>query len=333
MTTQAGAVAAGPFDRPGPQHRVVVGELHQLGIALGCRLDGDLAEDTTGRGVERRRGVSVDVSVDVGVDADDDIDHLTQIGQTVHAFSPSPDGTWFRSGTEARQDCDETRPAPLTPGGQAPDQASSSNRAGAGDHERTGRTKARSQSFRGSHPRSPTTAQHHQAALAILTVTPPRAVLRHAAASWLASRSTTDPISAPTATPVCRGVCVAPAPHQSEARPHWIPWRSIAAFIQQIRGGLTHGLYPWPVSDPFFGIHSCPPLVSGGAWSRGAKVRGRCVIVCATSHSPSWRTYGFALSHSPSWRTYASARDQSSRRTSPPACCTSPRHHMRPPST
>src|SRR6187431_2749124 len=114
--------------------------------------------------------------MDVGVDADDDIDHLAQIGQTVHAFSPSSDGTWFRSGTEARQDCDETHPAPLTPGGQAPDQASSSNRAGAGDHERTGRNKARSQSFRGSHPRSPTTAQHLQAALAILTVLPPPAV-------------------------------------------------------------------------------------------------------------------------------------------------------------
>ena len=27
----------------------------------------------------------------VGVDADDDIDHLTQSGQTGHAFSPSPD--------------------------------------------------------------------------------------------------------------------------------------------------------------------------------------------------------------------------------------------------
>src|SRR6187455_1805527 len=110
--------------------------------------------------------------MDVGVDTDDDIDHLAQIGQTVHAFSPSSDGTWFRSGTEARQDCDETHLAPLTPGGQAPDQASSSNRAGAGDHERTGRNKAQSQSFRGSHSRSPTTAQHLQAALAILTVIP-----------------------------------------------------------------------------------------------------------------------------------------------------------------
>ncbi|MCW2737775.1 MAG: hypothetical protein JWN97_2419 [Nocardioides sp.] len=113
--------------------------------------------------------------MDVGVDADDDIDHLAQIGQTVHAFSPPPDGTWFRSGTEARQDCDETRQAPLTPGGQAPDQASSSNRAGASNREWTGRTKARSQSFRGSHTRSPATAHHHQAALAILTVISPRA--------------------------------------------------------------------------------------------------------------------------------------------------------------
>jgi hypothetical protein len=28
---------------------MAVGELHQLGIGLGCRLDGDLVEDTTGR--------------------------------------------------------------------------------------------------------------------------------------------------------------------------------------------------------------------------------------------------------------------------------------------
>ena len=88
MTTQTGAVAAGPLDRPGPQHRVVVGELHQLGIALGCRLDGDLVEDTTSRSIDHGRGVGMDV----GVDADDDIDHLAQIGQTVHAFSPSRTG-------------------------------------------------------------------------------------------------------------------------------------------------------------------------------------------------------------------------------------------------
>jgi hypothetical protein len=42
-------------------------------------------------------------------------------------------------------------PVPLTPSGQAADQASSSNRAGAGNHERTGRTKAHKQSFRESH--------------------------------------------------------------------------------------------------------------------------------------------------------------------------------------
>src|SRR4051794_27884019 len=135
--------------------------------------------------------------MDVGVDADDDIDHLAQIGQTVHAFSPSPDGTWFRSGTEARQDCDETHPAPLTPGGQAPDQASSSNRAGAGDHERTGRNKAQSQSFRGSHSRSPTTAQHLQAALAILTVLPPRMTVQRRAAARPMLVSTAVPYAEP----------------------------------------------------------------------------------------------------------------------------------------
>ncbi len=72
MTAQAGAVTTGPLDRPGPQHRMVVGELHELGVALGCRLDGELVEDATCRGVEDCRGVGVDV----GVDADDDIDHL-----------------------------------------------------------------------------------------------------------------------------------------------------------------------------------------------------------------------------------------------------------------
>ena len=72
VTAQPGSVAAGPLDRPGPQHRVLVGELHQLGIALGCRLDGDLIEDTTGRGIHHRGGVGVHVSVD----ADDDIDQF-----------------------------------------------------------------------------------------------------------------------------------------------------------------------------------------------------------------------------------------------------------------
>lgn len=152
MAAQTSAVTTGPLDRPSLRHRVIVGELHQFGIALSCCLDGDLVQDTTGRRIDHSRGVGVNV----GVDADDEVDHLAQIGQTVHAFSPSLDGTWFRSGTEARQDCDETHPAPLKPGGQAPDQASSSNRAGAGDHERTSRSKAQSQSFRGSRPRSPT---------------------------------------------------------------------------------------------------------------------------------------------------------------------------------
>src|SRR6478672_5420833 len=41
LTAQAGAVPAGALDRPGPQHRIAVGELHELGIALGCGLDGD----------------------------------------------------------------------------------------------------------------------------------------------------------------------------------------------------------------------------------------------------------------------------------------------------
>ena len=51
---------------------MVVGELHQLAIALGCRLYGDLVQDRTGGSIDHGRAVSMDV----GVDADDDIDHL-----------------------------------------------------------------------------------------------------------------------------------------------------------------------------------------------------------------------------------------------------------------
>jgi hypothetical protein len=51
---------------------VAVGELHQLGIARGSCIDGDLVEDTTGRVVEDRRGVGWTL----GVDASDDIDRV-----------------------------------------------------------------------------------------------------------------------------------------------------------------------------------------------------------------------------------------------------------------
>jgi hypothetical protein len=66
---------------------VFIGELHQSGVALGRGVHGDLIEDTTGGRVDRGRWVGVDM----GVDADDDIDHLAKIGQTGHAFSPSPE--------------------------------------------------------------------------------------------------------------------------------------------------------------------------------------------------------------------------------------------------
>src|SRR3954451_19368181 len=65
-------------------------------------------------------------------------------------------GRGYRSGTEARQDCDETRPAVLRQVVKLLIRPAPPTGPGAGNHERTGRTKARSQSFRGSHPRSPT---------------------------------------------------------------------------------------------------------------------------------------------------------------------------------
>jgi hypothetical protein len=51
---------------------MLVGELHQLGVARCCRFDSDLVENSTGRGVDDRCGVGVHV----GIDADDDIDDL-----------------------------------------------------------------------------------------------------------------------------------------------------------------------------------------------------------------------------------------------------------------
>jgi hypothetical protein len=72
VSCQPGTVAAGAFDRPGPQGCVLVGELHQLVVAVSGRFDGDLVEHAAGSGVDRGRRVGVDV----GVDADDDIDHL-----------------------------------------------------------------------------------------------------------------------------------------------------------------------------------------------------------------------------------------------------------------
>ena len=138
MPGQAGAVAAGPFDRPCPHHRILVG--NSTSSAYPAAVAATMISPRT---PPVALSMTAAEWVWTWVDADHDIDHLTQIGQTGHAFSPSPDGTWFRSGTKARQDCDGTHPAPLTPGGQAPNQASSFNRTGASNRERTCRTKGK----------------------------------------------------------------------------------------------------------------------------------------------------------------------------------------------
>ncbi len=89
---QAGAVAAGSLDRPGPQTRVLARELNECLVSLGGRLDGDLGEHPAGpgascRGAGRR---------DVGVDADHNVSDLRE---TVHALLLCPEGrNRFRSG-------------------------------------------------------------------------------------------------------------------------------------------------------------------------------------------------------------------------------------------
>jgi len=55
MPGQASAMATGPFDRPGPQHSVFAGELHQLDVALSRGFYGDLAEYATGARIDSGR--------------------------------------------------------------------------------------------------------------------------------------------------------------------------------------------------------------------------------------------------------------------------------------
>lgn len=101
--SETGAVAACALDSPGPAPRVHVSERDKLLVALGRRLDGQLAEDAASPRIDGGGAVRHDV----GVDADHDVDNL---GQTVHAFllarrdvvGSGPDGD--------RQDCDGTRP-------------------------------------------------------------------------------------------------------------------------------------------------------------------------------------------------------------------------------
>ena len=77
------------------------------------------------------------------------------VNSTDSAWRPRRTGRGTGPGRRLGRTVMWTHPAPLTPGGQAPDQASSSNRAGAGNQQRTVRSKAQTQSLRGSHQLSP----------------------------------------------------------------------------------------------------------------------------------------------------------------------------------
>jgi hypothetical protein len=92
MAGQAGAMAAGSLDRPGPQARMLVRELNECLAALAGRLDGDLGEDPAGPCVNRCGAVRRDV----GVDTDHHVDDLRE---TIHALLLCPEGrNRFRSG-------------------------------------------------------------------------------------------------------------------------------------------------------------------------------------------------------------------------------------------
>jgi hypothetical protein len=83
---------------------LTVGDPQQLLVAGRGGRHGRLLNDCSGGGGHDRGGMAVLV----GVDPDDDIDEVCQHG---HALTPCPNvDVTDRSGPEARQDCDGTRP-------------------------------------------------------------------------------------------------------------------------------------------------------------------------------------------------------------------------------
>jgi len=145
---QPGTVPAGALDRPGPQHRMLAGEVHQGLVPVRGGLHRQLAQHPAGAGIDHRGTMGLHV----GVHPDDDLDDLRQ---TSHAFisicpegrngsGPGGDGKTVTGHTGAASPAVKllirphppAGPGPATTGGQVP-------------------AKTRSQSVEGSHPRSP----------------------------------------------------------------------------------------------------------------------------------------------------------------------------------
>ena len=123
VSGEACAVAAGAFDRPHSQCRVLIGHCDQLGVAGLVRRrvwwssSAPVAARTTA-------AVWVCLWVSTPMTTSTDSDNMV----TAFLLFRKGRGVPVRFGV--RQDCDGTRQ--MQPGGQAPDQASSSSRAGAG---------------------------------------------------------------------------------------------------------------------------------------------------------------------------------------------------------
>jgi hypothetical protein len=83
---QAGAVAAGAFDRPDALARLLIGQCQQLAVAGRGSRRRCLGDHRTGSGDDHGSGVGVFV----GVDPDDELDGVCQHG---HALTPCPETT------------------------------------------------------------------------------------------------------------------------------------------------------------------------------------------------------------------------------------------------
>lgn len=127
---QAGTVPAGALDRPHSQCAVLVGEVHQILVAIDSGRHGDLAENSAGAGGDRRSGV-VSTWVSTPMTTSTMSVRMVMRSSTSSGWDDGsgPDGSLGRTVTGHGGAVNTT--------GQAPDQASRSTGPGPTDHERT----------------------------------------------------------------------------------------------------------------------------------------------------------------------------------------------------
>jgi hypothetical protein len=169
---QAGAIAAGAFNRPDTLARLLLGQGQQLAVAGRSGRRRCLGDHRPGGGGDDRGGGGLLV----GVDADDELD---EVCQHVHRVDSVPGvDVRGRPGPEPRQDCDGTRPTGIGRSGSYIRPAAPVW-ADAGSSERTS---PRHDTTRVSHSKSHAHRHRygpdHHRTMGSLTVIPPQVTLQ-----------------------------------------------------------------------------------------------------------------------------------------------------------